>query len=353
MQDASDNTYRITLNKDHYFRVGDRLTVKASASGNKPLSTVTKIVNERSFLIKGQGLLDASETFTVSRSLLKAESNDFPGSAVYSANVQNVYKEKYKDDIIVASSSLPFYNGNSLNADSRAVVFSGTFIGDEFEIILTGDHGFYTGDAIYYTPEKVEQSSTNRQTGITSTTTVLGTSLFGGNTGGEGLYFVKRITARTIKLSKSRTDIYNNKFVTLESSTPVTNNKFDLYDFRQRTLETQKLYRKFSTPIDDGIVTLTNPGFTGLLLNGVEILNYKSKDVIKYGEVRRIDVLNGGDDYDVINPPVLHVEDSVGTGVTGTVSVSGSLQEIRIIDPGFDYEEVPRIRITGGNGQGS
>ena len=304
-------------------------------------------------MIKGQGLLDASETFSVSRSLLKAESNDFPGSAVYSANVQNVYKEKYKDDIIVASSSLPFYNGNSLNADSRAVVFSGTFVGDEFEIILTGDHGFYTGDALYYTPEKVEQSSTNRQTGITSTTTVLGTSLFGGNTGGEGLYFVKRITARTIKLSKSRTDIYNNKFVTLESSTPVTNNKFDLYDFRQRTLETQKLYRKFSTPIDDGTVTLTNPGFTGLLLNGVEVLNYKSKDVIKYGEVKRIDVLNGGDDYDVINPPVLHVEDSVGTGVTGTVSVSGSLQEIRIIDPGFDYEEVPKIRITGGNGQGA
>ena len=153
---------------------------------------------------------------------------------------------------------------------------------------------------------------TNRQTGITSTTTVLGTSLFGGNTGGEGLYFVKRITARTIKLSKSRSDIYNNKFVTIESSTPVTNNKFDVYDFRQRTLETQKLYRRFSTPVDDGTVTLTNPGFTGLLLNGVEILNYKSKDVIKYGEVKRIDVLNGGDDFDVINPPVLHVEDSVG-----------------------------------------
>ena len=135
LQDASDNTYRVTLNKDHYFRVGDRLTVKASSSGDKPLSTVTKIVNERSFLIKGQGLLNASETFTVSRSLLKAESNDFPGAAVYSANVQNVYKEKYKDDIIVASSSLPFYNGNSLNADSRAVVFSGTFVGDELSLI--------------------------------------------------------------------------------------------------------------------------------------------------------------------------------------------------------------------------
>ena len=209
-----------------------------------------------------------------------------------------------------------------MNADSRAVVFSGTFIGDEFEIILTGDHGFYTGDAIYYTPGTVERTTTNRQTGISSTTTILGTSLFGGNTGGEGLYFVKRVDARRIKLSRSRTDLYNNKFITLGDSISVSNNRFDLYDFRQRTLETQKLYRKFSTPVDDGISTPTNPGFTGLLLNGVEVLNYKSKDVIKYGEVRRIDVLNGGDDYDVINPPVLHVEDSVGTGVTGTVSVS-------------------------------
>ena len=353
LQDASDNSYTITLRKDHYFRVGDRLTVNASASGEKPLSTVTKIINERSILVKGQGKLNESETFTVNRSLLKAESNNFPGAAVYSANVQNVYKEKYKDNTIVASSSLPFYNANSLNADSRSVVFSGTYIGDEFEIILTGDHGFYTGDALYYTPEIVEQSSTNRQTGITSTTNVLGTSLFGGNNGGEGLYFATRVSARKIKLSRSRSDIYNNKFVTLESSTPVSNNKFDLYDFRQRVLETQKLFRKFSSPIEDGVVTPTNPGFTGLLLNGVEILNYKSKDVIKYGEVKRIDVLNSGDDYDVINPPVLHVEDSVGTGVTGNVSVSGSLQEIRIIDPGFDYEETPKIKITGGNGDGA
>ena len=335
LQDASDNTFKVTLNKDHYFRVGDRLTIKASSSGDKPLSTVTKIINERSFLIKGQGQLDTSETFTASRSLLKAESNDFPGTAALSANVQNVYKEKYEDNIIVASSSLPFYNGNSLNANSRGVVFSGTFVGDEFEIILTGDHGFFTGDAIYYTPGTVERTTTNRQTGISSTTTILGTSLFGGNTGGEGLYFVKRVDARRIKLSRSRTDLYNNKFITLGDSISVSNNRFDLYDFRQRTLETQKLYRKFSTPVNDGISTPTNPGFTGLLLNGVEVLNYKSKDVIKYGEVRRIDVLNGGDDYDAINPPVLHVEDSVGTGVTGTVSVSGSLQEIRIIDPGL------------------
>ena len=39
--------------------------------------------------------------------------------------------------------------------------------------------------------------------------------------------------------------------------------------------------------------------------------------------------------------------------VSFTVSVSGSLDEIRLIDPGFDYQEVPRVTIVGGNGSGA
>jgi len=351
--DSSDNTYRLYLNKDHYFKVGDRITLNGNVSGDKPLSTVTKIITERSVLVKGQGELNSAEKFIAKRSLLKAESNNFPGAAVYSANVQNLYKKKYEDDIIVASSSIPFYNANSLNVTSRSVEFSGTFIGDEFEIILTGDHGFFTGDALYYTPETVEETSTNRQTGITTTKSVLGSTLFDGNDGGEGLYFVERVSPRKIKLAKSRTELYNQNYITLESSTPVTKNKFDLYDFRKRTLETQKLYRKISEPIAADGVNVTNPGFTGILVNGVEILNYKSKDVVKYGEIKKVDVLNGGDGYDVINPPVLSINDSVGVGATGTISVSGVLEEIRLIDPGFDYQETPRITITGGNGNGA
>ena len=351
--DASDNTYRLYLDKDHYFKVGDRLTLNGNVSGDKPLSTVTKIITERSVLVKGQGNLNATESFVAKRSLLKAESNNFPGAAVYSANVQNLYKKKYEDDIIVASSSIPFYNANSLNATSRSVEFSGTFVGSEFEILLTGDHGFYTGDALYYTPEKVDQTTVNRQTGISTTKTVLGTALFDGDDGGEGLYFVERVTPRKIKLAKSRTELYNQIYITLESSTPVTNNKFDLYDFRKRTLETQKLYRKLLEPVAADTRNVTNPGLTGILVNGVEILNYKSKDVVKYGEIKKVDVLNGGDDYDVINPPILTIKDSVGTGATGTVSVSGSLDEIRLIDPGFDYQEVPRVTIVGGNGSGA
>ena len=47
------------------------------------------------------------------------------------------------------------------------------------------------------------------------------------------------------------------------------------------------------------------------------------------------------------------IEDAVGTGATGKVSLSGSLREIKIIDPGFDYVEQPIVSITGGNGEGA
>ena len=83
----------------------------------------------------------------------------------------------------------------------------------------------------------------------------------------------------------------------------------------------------------------------------MEILNYKSNDVVYYGGLNKIDVLGGGQDYDVINPPVLEITDSVGVGATGTCAVSGSLKEIQIIDGGFDYLETPTITISGGNGK--
>ena len=49
----------------------------------------------------------------------------------------------------------------------------------------------------------------------------------------------------------------------------------------------------------------------------------------------------------------LVISDPVGTGATGDISVLGSLREIRVINPGFDYTETPTISITGGNGNGA
>ena len=89
------------------------------------------------------------------------------------------------------------------------------------------------------------------------------------------------------------------------------------------------------------------------MINGVEISNYKSNDSVFYGPLEEIAVVSGGVDYDVINPPVLTVTDSVGSGCSAFCSVEGVLERIEILDGGFDYVDEPIITITGGNGKGA
>ena len=62
-------------------------------------------------------------------------------------------------------------------------------------------------------------------------------------------------------------------------------------------------------------------------------------------------MISPGIGFDVINPPLLNVQDDIGIGATGFVAVSGNLREIRVIDPGFDFTETPIVSITGGNGK--
>ena len=87
-------------------------------------------------------------------------------------------------------------------------------------------------------------------------------------------------------------------------------------------------------------------------MNGTEIQNYKSGDVILFGGINSIDVLFGGSNYDVISPPDVVIESLiVGTGASATQNVKGQFARFDIVDPGFDYTEEPDIEITGGNGR--
>ena len=104
--------------------------------------------------------------------------------------------------------------------------------------------------------------------------------------------------------------------------------------------------------------SITLPGNTGMFINGVEILNYKSSDTLYYGEIEGIEVSAPGDNnYDVVNPPIIVIDDNTGvgnttfgTGVKAVCNVRGSLSRIDIIDKGFDYSEEPKVTISGGNG---
>ena len=339
-----DDTYDITTDNSNILKIGDKISI-ISDSGSERISTVIDLISDKTFTTKGQGTLDVTQNYKIKKSLLKGNSAYFSSISSINSNVQNIYK--YEDRNLVSSPSIPSYYNQTLTTTDRSVVFSGTFVGEIFTITPNSDHGFYTGDIIYYTPEMIVSSSVDSDGNVTTNKTII-SSLFD-----EGIYFVKRIDSNRISLAKSRSNIFNNIFVSVSNSTTVNKNKIENYSFKEKTLNTQKLLREISTPTDDGNVYETNPGFTGILINGVEILNYKGNQSIYYGEIENIEVTASGLDYDVINPPILGITDSLGVGATGFCAVKGSLKEIRIIDPGFDYVNTPIINITGGNGIGA
>ena len=342
---AQPRTYQVDFDVEHYFDIGDSASIIGS-DGIPLVSSVTKIKDAKSIILRREGILDLDNEYTVKKNILNVSTNNFPNANKYTSNIQNTYQSG--TDLIVASPSIPSYESQSLEVTDRSIIFSGTFSGSTFEITPDGDHGFYTGDAVYYTPEKIETSSYNVITGQLDTSTSINLFL-----AKEGLYFIKRIDSNNVKFANSRSDIHNNIFINFIDPVTVNNQRIEPYTFKGKTLESQKLYRKISEPTNDGAKVKTESGSTGILINGVEILNYKSNDFCYYGGLENIEVVTSGNEYDVLNPPDLLINDSVGTGATGKASLSGSLREIKIIDAGFDYVEHPIVNISGGNGSGA
>ena len=217
--DSADFTYKVNLNVDHYLKVGDIITVLQGGFALQT-STVLNINSAKSFNIKGQGQITDASALTFRRNISKAVSNTYPTVTPYSTNVQNVYR-RGKYEYLVASGSIPSYYAQPLNVNNQAVVFSGRFEGTEFLIKLDGDHGFYTGDAVYYSPERISQTTFDAF-GKEITKIVDGPELFD-----EGLYFVKRIDSSTIKLATSRTNISNGLYVSVDTATTVTNSRIE------------------------------------------------------------------------------------------------------------------------------
>ena len=342
--DSSDKTYSVDLYDNHFFRIGDSIEI-IDFSENVRKSKITSILSEKSFIVKGQGELDVNGSYTIKRLILKVDTQTFQDLNSIYANVQNVYKEK--DSTFVASNSLPYYDNQKLNITDGSVIFSGTFIGDTFQITSNSDHGFYTGDIVYYTPEKSTSTIINGE--YTETVDIVLSSLFD-----EGVYYIKRISSTDVKFARSKSNLNDGIFITLDNTTPVNSNKILPYRFKSKTLLPQKLIRSIEPPIkDQNKAHETLPGTTGILINGVEILNYKSKDVILYGPIEEIEVSASGSNYDIISPPVLNISDTSGIGATGYCSVKGYLSEIKLLDQGFGYVTQPTIKITGGNGVGA
>jgi len=316
--DRSNFTYKLTLFNNHNFIIGDNALI------NDVACSIISLISSREVLIKGSGELNANISYKIQRLLSKANLSNYPNSSIYTTNIQNSYLDN--DDVYIASPSLPSYFNDALDIRETDITFSGTF--EEDTEINIPNHGLITGEKVTY----VAGDDDNK----------LDLS--------EGEYFVKKVDINHIQLSKSSANISNSIFVSFSGT--VTNNKFELSNFSEKSIQSQKLIRK----IQDPIATLVNPptptGKTGILVNGVEILNYKSNDAVYYGPIEQISVTSGGDGYDVINPPILGITDGVGVGASAYCEVQGSVERIDVIDEGFDYISTPTLKISGGNGSG-
>ena len=186
-------------------RVGDTVQFIRSDSV-KTEGTVIDVNGKYTFTSSGQGELISSYSYVVQKRLTKVKSVDYGFLNVNNANIQNTYTN-HDDQTLVASPSLPFYYGTDLDPYDRKVVFSGSFSGEDLDIISSdprnrNDHGFYTGDRIYYSPNVAITTSPDGAGGGIENQSV--SKLDGLE---EGLYYVSRINESKLRLAKSHSDL--------------------------------------------------------------------------------------------------------------------------------------------------
>jgi hypothetical protein len=359
---------KIKLFDNHSFIKGDKIDLFFSS--DKPyLGDVTEINNSKEIIVKSnlEQLFKDKESLSQSDAIslaskvrkviskLNVNSNTATNSdedtietyQSYNTNVQNTYVDS-ENSLYVTSPSLPSYLNTAVNIDDLSYKFSSVILPEKNDTLVINrittnnenvlNHCYYTGDSVVFKPSSL---SSIKIDGVGLTTSV---------------YYVKVINNTSIKLSRSKENIFNEEFVNISGNLQdcrLELFKFNDTSFNSLNLKAQNLIKKISTPKLVDEKKETDPGTIGIFVNGVELLNYKSEDSIFYGPIEKILVSSSGDNYDVVNPPNLVVDDLIGSGCSGYCSVIGDLKRFDIIDPGFDYIEEPSITITGGNGTGA
>lgn len=321
----------VTTKNYHRLNRGDNVSLVTS--GNLEISgTVTDILynnatdrinnNSKRFEFTFDGTLDKNLFYTLRRNILTANSNTNPSISGYFADVQNTYIDDSRENLYVTSSSLPSYE---ITTTDGSVQFTA---GESTDLITTaGAHNFYTGQKIYLS------TISGSLSGIFTNST----------------YFVKRISFNSFKLSFNSSGIDNGFFITFSGTGTHKVTPFDTYN---KSLQDQKLLKKIPIfPRAKSSNSIKDTSTVGLFVNGVEIRSNRSGDSVYYGQLKSIDVLNPGSDYNVIIPPTVTITDQKGQGAKANACMTGGIEKIIVTNAGYDFDEIPEITITGGNGK--
>ena len=349
--DISGSTFTLKSEIDKSsLTIGDKVDILIGDTENVTHSNATvsgiNLTNNQITLNDLVGFTeDNSLNYSIRRKLKTATSSGSPllyGNNTITSNIQNLYNER-DDYVYVASNSLPSYD--ITRSVTKATITSAS--GDALQgydvnttkysiLSFNSNVPFITGDEIYYTA---------------SSTTLSGLE--------EGVYYVKVLPENNkIKLYQSRSLIESDSYVEFTSTSSTGSHTFTLSSQKSGLIYPQKLLKKFplSQNIKNGNNTNTISGSTGMLVNGVEIVNYKSNDKIYYGPLENVKLYNGGKDYDVINPPLVDIDDSIVSGGTTALVrpvIKGSLHSVLVDPQDFDLKDVISVTISGGNGTGA
>ena len=334
-------------------KVGDEVEILERGGENIVFSNDTPYIKSidistNSLTLENKPNLDPSKEYDVRRKLNKTKSSgsDFGSSSVLS-DILNLYVDK-DEYAYVASNSLPSEEKNgivdyrldietnikkvSIASTNNLVDFSGD-VYNTIEIDPTIEIPFLNGDKIFYSPE--DEPLVGLQTGN---------------------YYIKVLSTNKFRLYNSPALIDSESNVTFQvPNSGIGTHNFTLNSQIKTDLGIQKLLRKFPLEknIENGSGSLTTPGTTGMLINGVEISNYKSNDKIYYGPIERVDILSGGEDFDVINPPLVEV--STGAGITAKIQpvISGGFEKVYVDTQNYNIGKITSVNISGGNGSGA
>jgi len=253
------------------------------------------------------------------------------------ANIQNTYDEEGKN-IYVATNSIPDYqiNPEDISAEIQSLdAVSNNTITFSSQTSLK----FLLGDKITYT------HSTD------------GSSIGGLESNKE--YFVKVQNQNTIKLYTSLSAVVTDTFLPLSTnSLTASNHKFTLSRLFSKEIVPSLSLRKFpletSKNTRDKIKTIPNTT-VATLINGIEVSTYKDADRVFYGPIQKLDILDQGENYDVVNPPQIQIDNPIGIGGTTclvTPIISGSVESILLDVKNVPIRKVSSVSISGGNGTG-
>ena len=369
---AERYTYDVELYDENILKTGDIVELISSTPRSFDIENPIVVTSDRNFSLTINEPLNINLKYKVNRKIKKfkyiLDSSQSENTEKFNSDIQNVYYGK-DNEIYVCSTGLPNYKNEIIESKSSVVnLLSNTLI-TEVENTLNSDkidkiinlgnqnqHPFITGDEVYYTLGDGARLNLEE----------------------NKPYYVKKVNDFQIKLAFTRSNILTENFVevslieTEDSSLLGNGHRISKYSSRLpvngqvsadnfiRKISKPKLSRSsFGTQTSnltigrDPNINKTKPGFTGIFINGTEILNYKSSDKIYFNKIDSISVIDPGSEYDVINYPILKITDSDGTGCLPHINVVGELRDIQVLDGGFNYLDIPKVEISGGNGRGA